>query len=142
MLHAQMKDDLYINYYYCIGPLGIKGEKGSSGSPGSTGVTGPKGAPGQKGMKGVKEERNGGTVYVRWGHNQCPSTAQLVYSGRAGGSPYSHTGGGSNAQCLPLNPNFFTPISTGTQYRSYIYGAEYYTHGDNKDPVKGVHAWN
>ena len=52
----------------------------------SLGLTGPKGAPGQKGMEGHKEERNGGTVYVRWGHNQCPSTAQLVYSGRAGGS--------------------------------------------------------
>ena len=94
---------------------------------------------GGKGMKGDKEERNRGNVYVRWGHDQCPSTAQLVYSGRVGGSPYSHAGGGSNAQCLPLDPNFLTSISAGTQYRSYIYGAEYYTHGDNKDPVKGVH---
>jgi len=32
-------------------------------------------------MKGDNE----GTVYVRWGHDQCPSTAQLVYSGRVGG---------------------------------------------------------
>ena len=87
-------------------------------------------------MKGDEQERNGGIVYVRWGHDQCPSTAQLVYSERAGGSPYSHAGGGSNPQYLP---NFLTPISTGTQYRSYIYGAEYYTHGDNKDPVKGDH---
>ena len=31
-------------------------------------------------------------VYVRWGHDQCPSTAQLVYSGRAGGSQYTHPG--------------------------------------------------
>ena len=56
----------------------FKGEKGDTGLAGSTGLTGPKGAPGQKGMKGDK--RNGGTVYVRWGHDQCPSTAQLVYS--------------------------------------------------------------
>ena len=85
------------------------------------------------------EERNGGAVYVRWGHDQCPSTAQLVYSGRAGGSSYEHSGGGSNPLCLPLDPNFLTPISVGHQYRDLIYGAEYYTHGDNKDPVKGVH---
>ena len=31
----------------------------------------------------------GGVVYVRWGHTSCPFTgAQLVYSGRAGGSGY------------------------------------------------------
>ena len=63
-------------------------------------------------MKGDKEERDRGTVYVRWGHDQCPSTAQLVYSGRGGGSHFDHmhTGGGSNPQCLPLDPNFLTPI--------------------------------
>ena len=90
---------------------GDKGEKGSSGSPGSTGLTGPKGLPGQKGMKGDKEERNGGTVYVRWGHDECPSTAQLVYSGRAGGPFYNQQGSGSNPQCLPMDPNFLTAIN-------------------------------
>ena len=29
-------------------------------------------------MKGDKDERNGGTMYVRWRHHQCPSTAQLT----------------------------------------------------------------
>ena len=118
---------------------GEKGEKGDTGVIGSTGLTGPKGAPGgpgQKGMKGDKEERNGGTVYVRWGHDKCPSTAQLVYSGRAGGSYYSHSGGGSNPQCLPLDPNFLTPISGG-QYRSYMYGAEYETNTDSNSHVHG-----
>ena len=121
-----------------IGPPGIQGEKGSSGSPGSTGLTGPKGVPGQKGMKGDKKERNGGTVYVRWGHDQCPSTAQLVYSGRAGGSKFNHPGGGSNPQCLPLDPNFLTPIS-GTQNRAYMYGAEYETRTDSNSHVHGRH---
>ena len=93
----------------------MKGEKGSSGSPGSTGETGPKGA-------GDKEERNGGTVYVRWAHDECPSTAQLVYSGRAGRSDYTHLGGGSNPQCLLLDPKSLLPIS-GTQYRALMYGA-------------------
>ena len=87
-------------------------------------------------MKGDKEERNGGTVYVRWGNDECPSTAQLVYSGRAGGSPYTDSGGGSNPQCLPLDPNFLTAIS-GTQYRGYIYEAEYQTLTDSNSHVHG-----
>ena len=118
--------------------MGDKGNKGDNGSPGSTGLTGSKGAPGQKGMKGDKEERNLGTVYVRWGHDKCPSTAQLVYSGRAAGSHYSDLGGGSNPQCLPLDPNFLTPIS-GSQYRAIIYGAEYETNTDSKSHVHGRH---
>ena len=84
---------------------GDKGEKGSSGLPGPTGLTGPKGATGQK------EERNGGTVNVRWGYDQCPLIAQLVYSGRSGGPHWSNTSGGSNPQCLPLDPNFLRSIS-------------------------------
>ena len=112
------------------GIKGDKGEKGSIGLPGPTGLTGLKGATGQKGVKGNKEERNGGTVYVRWGHDQCPSTTQLVYSGRAGGSHWSHSGGGSNPQCLPLDPNFLKEISGG-QGRARMYGAEYQTRTDS-----------
>ena len=88
-------------------------------------------------MEGYKEEINGGgTVYVRWGHDQCSSTVQLVYSGRAGESHYQHSGGGSNPQCLPLDPNFLTPIS-GTQYRTLMYGAEYQTHTDSNSYLHG-----
>ncbi|XP_065903194.1 short-chain collagen C4-like [Dysidea avara] len=106
---------------------GDKGEKGSSGLPGSTGLTGPQGAVGQKGTKGDKEDINGGTVYVRWGHDQYPSTAQLVYSGRAGGSWYGNSGSGSNPQCLPLNPTYLkTKIGYETLV-SDIFGAEYET---------------
>ena len=120
-----------------VGQKGVKGEKGGSGSPGLTGLTGPKGITGQKGTKGDKEERDRGTVYVRWGHDQCPSTAQLVYSGRAGGSNYNHDGGGSNPQCLPLDPNFLTPISGSQVYRALMYGAEYQTHTDRNSHVHG-----
>ena len=119
------------------GLKGDKGEKGSSGSPGSTGLAGPKGAPGQKGMKGDKEERNGGAVYVRWGHDQCPATAQLVYSGRAGGANYNQRGGGSNPQCLPLDPKFLTPISGIQSHRGLMYGAEYETQTDSNSHVHG-----
>ena len=90
-------------------------------------------------MKGENEERNGGgTVYVRWGHDQCPSTAQLVYSGRAGGPQHYHGGGGSNPQCLPLDPDFLTSIS-GAQHRALMYGAEYQTYTDSNSYLHGRH---
>ena len=117
------------------GMKGNEGEQGTIGSPGSIGLTGPKGAPGQKGIKG--EKRNGGTVYVRWGHDQCPSTSQLVYSGRVGGPHYKHSGGGSNPQCLPLDPNFLGSISGNQGWRGLIYGAEYETWTDRHSHVHG-----
>ena len=116
---------------------GENGEKGRSGSPGLTGLTGPKGALGQKGMKGDKEERNGGIVYLRWGHDQYPSTGQLVYAGRAGGPYFSHSGGGSNPQCLPLDPNFLTPISGSQTHKGLMYGAEYETPTDSNSYIHG-----
>ena len=85
-----------------------------------------------------KDYNGGGTVYVRWGHEQCPSTAQLVYSGRAGGPQHNQAGGGSNPQCLPLDPNFLTPIS-GVQHRALMYGAEYQTDTDSNSHVHGRH---
>ena len=84
-----------------------------------------------------KKNYNGGTVYVRWGHEQCPSTAQLVYSGRAGGPHYQNSGGGSNPQCLPLDPNFLTPISGDQRWRALIYGAEYETITDSNSYLHG-----
>ena len=112
------------------GMKGNKGEKGTIGSPGSTGLTGPKGAPGQKGVKG--EKRNGGNVYVRWA-----STAQLVYSGRVGGPRFNQHGGGSNPQCLPLDPNFLRGISGNQRWRALIYGAEYETFTASNSHVHG-----
>ena len=75
-------------------------------------------------------------MYVWWGHNHCPSIAQLVYSGRGGGTHFDHAGGGSNPQCLPLDPNFLTPIS-GSQTRSFMYGAEYRTNTDSNSYLHG-----
>ena len=87
----------------------------------------------------MKGERNGGTVYVRWGHDQCPSTAQLMYSGRVGGPHYNHSGGGSNPQCLPMDPNFLTPISGLQHLRAFMYGAEYEIYTDSNSHVSGRH---
>ena len=94
-------------------------------------MTGAKGEPGRgigqgdKGDSGPKGEPAGGLVYVRWGHNSCPSTgAQLVYAGRAAGPHYNNRGGGTNPQCLPLDPSYLNTVP-GTQSYSLIHGAEY-----------------
>ena len=101
---------------------GRDGRDGLPGPRGLTGLPGPKGGTGPAGPPGVSA---GGVVYVRWGHNSCPDTgAELVYAGRAGGSLYSHKGGGANPQCLPLNPNYLKTVS-GAQTLAFIYGAEY-----------------
>ena len=75
------------------------------GPPGLDGNPGPRGESGPPGPKG--DTATGGIVYVRWGHDSCPDGgAQLVYAGRAGGSHFSHKGGGGNPQCLPLDPEY------------------------------------
>ena len=64
-------------------------------------------------------------MYVRWGHRFCPGNSSLVYSGRTAGASSKTFGGGTNAQCLPTNPEYLTTID-GIQYtRSSITGAEY-----------------
>ena len=60
-----------------------------------------------------------------------------MYSGRAGGPHWNQNGGGSNPQCLPMNPNFLTGVSG--QIRAFIYGAEYETHTDSNSHVHGRH---
>ena len=104
---------------------GRDGRDGRDGAPGLRGLTGLPGPKGDTGAAGPKGEGAGGVVYVRWGYEFCPDTgAQRVYFGRAGGSHYSHSGGGGNPQCLPLHPDYLKTIS-GIQGYAYIYGAEY-----------------
>ena len=61
-----------------------------------------------------------------------------MYSGRAGGSHYSHPGGGNNPQCLPMDPNFLRKIA-GAQSRALMYGAEYQLYTDSSSHVHGRH---
>jgi len=104
---------------------GRDGRDGRDGLRGPKGMVGSAGPKGDTGVPGPKGDRAGGVVYVRWGHNSCPDGgAQLVYAGRAGGSCYSHKGGGGNPQCLPLDPNFYRTVS-GVQGYTFTYGAEY-----------------
>ena len=116
------------------GPPGPKGEgkdgrDGRDGVQGIKGDVGPRGDKGDQGLTGPKGEAAGGLVYVRWGHDSCPSNgAQLVYTGRAAGSSHLQKGGGANPQCLPLDPNYLR-YQSGAQGYSQMFAAEY--HGTN-----------
>ena len=72
----------------------LQGRDGRDGRDGAQGIKGEVGKQGKKGdqrSRGQKEELAGGVVYVRWGHDSCPSTgAQLVYSGRTGGPEHQN----------------------------------------------------
>ena len=84
---------------------GRDGRDGCDGVQGIKGDVGERGEKGDQGFRGQKGEPAEGVVYVRWGRDSCPSTgANLVYSGRTGGSEHRNAGGGSNLQCLPLDP--------------------------------------
>ena len=118
---------LYQGHLPCIKILPSRdGRDGRDGEPGSRGDTGPKGEKGDMGEQGPPGPRSGGVTYVRWGRTTCPNTAgtELVYKGRAAGSHYSHSGGGSNYQCVTENPENFN-FGSGTVDASLIYGAEY-----------------
>ena len=108
---------------------GVKGENGDRGEKGEKGNTGPKGSMGPK---------SGGVVYIRWGRTTCPNNtgAELLYEGIAGGSLWSHSGGGANYLCLPKVPQY---LSTAVpSHHSYLYGVEY-ERVNNIFPSKHAH---
>ncbi|XP_072019230.1 short-chain collagen C4-like [Amphiura filiformis] len=79
-----------------------------------------------------------GVTYIRWGRTTCPETAELVYSGVAGGAkgasldsaPNSGAGpdvpgGGSNYLCLPSKPQLRQSVSGIQDTRARIYAVNY-----------------
>ena len=93
------------------GAVGQKGEKGAIGTSGRNGINGQKGDNGERGEAGIAGPSgpvSGGATYTRWGRTSCPNITgtSLVYSGRAGKSWHTHSGGGGNYQCLPNNPQY------------------------------------
>ena len=74
-----------------------------------------------------------GVTYTRWGRTSCPNDtdAQLVYSGRAGGTNFNARGGSAEKLCLPDNPDYNIPgtldlsSSPVQQYKGVIQGVEY-----------------
>ena len=103
------------------GPQGPAGERGPQGVVGPKGATGPMGLPGPQGVP-----CNCAQTYVRWGRTTCPvnQSTELVYSGRAGGSWWSQTGGATNYLCMPDDPDYLQ-YAPGAQGASFVYGVEY-----------------
>ena len=68
-------------------------------------------------------------TYTRWGKTSCPSStgAQLVYSGRAGGTHHSTQGGSADRLCLPDNPDYIpgTLRVFPSLLKNVVQGAEY-----------------
>ena len=113
------------------GTQGLAGEKGERGVPGPKGDTGDRGVPGTVGPKGERGPTGprgipaGGAMYTRWGRKSCPSGRQAVYTGIAGGSQHTHSGGGANYLCLPKDPQYSKDGVPSSSLSSYLYGSEY-----------------
>eukprot|EP00058_Branchiostoma_floridae_P013322 XP_002598810.1 hypothetical protein BRAFLDRAFT_74513 [Branchiostoma floridae] len=79
----------------------------------------------------------GGSVYIRWGRTTCPNDTEtsIIYDGIAGGTYYTHTGGGANYVCLPKDPEWGV-FTDGLQGTAYMHGAEYQHPGNS--PFQGA----
>ena len=67
----------------------------------------------------------------------------MVYSGRTAAPDSRSSGGGTNAQCLPTNPEYLTTVNGTQSASSSITGAEYESNGitassNNHDVPCGV----
>ena len=130
-----------------VGPPGLPGPQGSAGTegadgpagpPGSQGVAGPQGGQGLAGADAAAGSPGGGSLYTRWGSSACPSTAEMLYDGFAGGSWYNSAGGSASYQCMPKDPEYSVSLTyrAGQQSHARMYGAEY------EHPVQGTHDYN
>ena len=113
-----------------VGPPGAQGERGVAGPRGPVGEKGMHGDPGLQGVQGeigLQGPPAGGAVYTRWGRTTCPTDqgTTLLYSGRAGATPYDNKGGAANYLCLPNDPDHL-PYGSGVQGVSHIAGVDYW----------------
>ena len=108
------------------GPAGMDGKDGEQGLKGDPGLLGLRGVSGLRGPPGTAAQS--GVVYTRWGRTTCPSGqgTELVYSGRAAGTRYSHKGGAANHLCMPDNPQYSSHNAPGVNGHSPVHGAEYH----------------
>ena len=100
---------------------GRDGHDGLTGAAGRDGDKGEKGDKGETGIQGPPGPISGGALYTRWGKTTCPGTpgTELVYSGLAGGSLFTYSGGGANYLCLPKTPEYL--VSGNPTGYSYLY---------------------
>ncbi|XP_054768766.2 short-chain collagen C4-like [Lytechinus pictus] len=126
-----------------------------AGVPGQRGPPGPQGVPGRDGRDGrdapadhhahetgtqtsptepssnpeVRPVGNmtslPGAIYIRWGNDECPSGADLIYSGTIGGAHYTQSGSGSNHLCMPDEPIYDEVETSLHAERALLYSSEY-----------------
>ncbi|XP_078619150.1 uncharacterized protein LOC144886395 [Branchiostoma floridae x Branchiostoma japonicum] len=130
------------------GAPGRDGAAGRDGQPGPQGPIGPRGDIGPEGPSGEKGETGadgdgGGSVYIRWGRTTCPNDTDtsIIYDGIAGGTHYSHSGGGANYVCLPKDPEWGV-FTDGNQGSAYMYGAEYQVDEFGNSPFQGASVYD
>ena len=80
-------------------------------------------------------------TYTRWGRTSCPNDteAQLVYSGRAGGTNHRAQGGSAEKICLPDNPDYIQGASdlSSESAKSVVQGIEFEVDYDSQeDPLQ------
>lgn len=63
-----------------------------------------------------------------------------LFEGFAAGGHWTHTGGGTNYQCLPVDPQWDSYSQNG--HASPIYGAEYQTYGYSSSIPSSAHDQN
>ncbi|XP_021339882.1 short-chain collagen C4-like [Mizuhopecten yessoensis] len=65
-------------------------------------------------------------TFIRWGRADCSGNAtDLVYSGSAGGSHFSHKGAAVDFVCLPPDPSRGQRVNNPPNNGGLMYGAEY-----------------
>ncbi|PVD34521.1 hypothetical protein C0Q70_05796 [Pomacea canaliculata] len=83
-------------------------------------------------VQGLKELT--GSTFVRWGRNECPDNATLVYRGFTSASHYDDTASTPNRLCLTDTPGFDSTDMYGDFYQR-VFGAEYFVTGPNHTVV-------
>ena len=91
-----------------------------------------------------------GVTYIRWGRASCPNDteAQLVYSGRAGGTNYMARGGSAERICLPDDPDYIPGSidlspSPDQAIKGVVQGAELQVnYGVPGNPLQHLHNHN
>ena len=97
--------------------------RGRDGRDGRDGERGEKGETLRSTWaSGTSGEERSARKERREGRTTCPrnQSKELVYSGRAGGSWYSKTGGATNYLCMPDNPDYLQYDSRWKLCESYL----------------------
>ncbi|XP_066279779.1 uncharacterized protein [Branchiostoma lanceolatum] len=80
-------------------------------------------------LEELEQKQQKGAVYIHWGRTTCGNAVdgltETVYSGVAGGTHYSHPGGGTNYQCLPTEPQWGRYQDGVQGWKAFMWGAEY-----------------